>query len=246
MSKINPQATVGQLVAEQPGRSRVFDRLDIDFCCGGKQPLEQVCRKKNLNVEDVVRQLEQEDGATGESQTVWAEASLSDLADHIEQVHHAYLKRELPRLRAMVRKVTAVHGANHPWLLELDGVYASFAAEMESHALKEEGMLFPMIRDLDRGRLTTVDNCGGSVSAPINAMEHEHDDAAEAMRRMRELSNGYTPPSDACNTFRAMLSGLAEVEADTHRHVHKENSILFPRAAKVEAQLRDRLCAAAQ
>jgi regulator of cell morphogenesis and NO signaling len=162
---------------------------------------------------------------------------MTELADHIEQAHHAYLKRELPRLGAMVRKVAAVHGAHFPWLLELNAVFASFAAEMDAHTLKEDQVLFPMIRELDCGRLASSDHCGGSVANPIHVMMHEHDDAGRALARMRELSNGYAPPPDACNTFRAMLDGLAALEADTHRHVHKENSILFPKAAAAEARL---------
>lgn len=231
-------SVVGQLVAERPSRSRVFESLGIDYCCGGKKPLAQACREKGLDPETVRRFLDDSAEPARSDDRNWSEATLTELADHIEQTHHAYLKRELPRLGTLVRKVAAVHGSHLSWLLELDGVFAGFAAEMESHAMKEEHVLFPMIRGLDCGQLPAMDHCGGTVTNPILVMEHEHDDAGRALARMRGLSGGYVPPPAACNTFRAMLSGLVELEDDTHRHVHKENSILFPRAAEAEARLR--------
>lgn len=231
------QTTVGELVAERPSRSRVFEKLGIDYCCGGKKSLAELCEARGLDADTVLTiMLAAEAGAAdGPSEPSWSTASLTELADHIEQTHHAYLKRELPRLGAMVRKVAAVHGDRHPWMLEVDGVFAGFAAEMQSHMMKEEQMLFPMIRSIDRGQPDTGSDCGGpGVANPIRVMEHEHDSSGEDLSRMRKLTDGFTPPSDACNTFRAMLDGLAELEADTHRHVHKENSILFPRALELE------------
>lgn len=225
------QTTVGDLVTRRPSWSRVFEKLGIDYCCGGKKPLEEVCRSKGLDPNTILTTLLATEGNAGdEGRQDWATASLTELADHIEQTHHAYLKRELPRLGAMVRKVAAVHGENHPWMLELDGVYIRFAAEMEAHMMKEEQMLFPMIRSVERGESAATEPCGHGIDAPIRVMEHEHDAAGDDLLRMRELSDGFRPPAHACNTFRAMLDGLAELEDDTHRHVHKENSILFPRA----------------
>jgi regulator of cell morphogenesis and NO signaling len=240
MSDGQVEGTVGQLVAERPQRSRVFETLGIDYCCGGKKPLAQACHEKGLDPAAVRRLLDAEAGpaSPADADADWSRATLTALADHIQQTHHAYLKRELPRLSAMVRKVAAVHGTNFNWLLELDGVFAAFAAEMQSHMMKEDAVLFPMIRALDRGELAATDHCGGSIANPIRVMEHEHDDAGRALERMRELSGGFVPPAGACNTFRATLSGLAELTDDTHRHVHKENSILFPRAAERETGLR--------
>jgi regulator of cell morphogenesis and NO signaling len=241
MSEISIETTVGELVSQRPERSRIFESLDIDYCCGGKKSLALACREKGLDPLTVRRLLDTDLGtAPARSEANWSTATLSALADHIQNTHHAYLKSELPRLLEMVRKVAAVHGNNHPWLLELDGIFRGFAAEMESHTLTEEEVLFPIIRNLDQGRLAAVDDCGGTVLGPIGVMEREHDDAGRALARIRELSDGYVPPADACNTFRATLTGLLDLERDMHRHVHLENSILFPRASEIETHLRQR------
>ncbi len=237
MITLNAHATVGDWVRDRPDRSRVLERLGIDYCCGGKRPLAEACRERGLDVETVVDQLiEPDDAATGDVTDADA-LSLTDLADHIEQTHHAYLRRELPRLGAMVRKVAAVHGERCPWMLELDGVFAGFVAELDSHMMKEEQILFPLIRDLEANGSGPDASRAMSVGNPIRVMEHEHDDAGRALERMRTLSNGFAPPADACNTFRAMLDGLAQLEQDMHQHVHKENNVLFPKAIELEARL---------
>lgn len=228
------ETTVGELVARRPSRSRVFEKLGIDYCCGGKKPLSEICAEKGLDANTVLTiLLATEEGDTSAEQE-WTSASLGDLSRHIEQTHHAYLKRELPRLAAIVHKVAAVHGDHHPWLLEFKRVYTHFAAEMAAHMMKEEQDLFPLIRSLESGEPASTAGYRHGVDNPIRIMEDEHDDAAKSLRRMRELSAGFTPPPDACNTFRAMLDGLNELEADLHRHVHKENSILFPKALELE------------
>lgn len=227
---------VGELVTQRPGRSRIFEKLGIDYCCGGKKPLAEACDSKGLDAGTVLSMLLAMEEDTNGQKENWTDLSLTDLTAHIENTHHDYLKRELPRLGAMVRKVAAVHGVRYPWMLEVDGVYAGFAAEMESHMLKEEQILFPLIRCIDSEDAGSAGDCGPGIANPIRVMEHEHDDAGQALSRMRELTNAFTPPADACNTFRAMLDGLAELEADMHRHVHKENNVLFPVAIEKEKQ----------
>ena len=228
------ETTVGELVARRPSRSRVFEKLGIDYCCGGKKPLAEACADKGIDAGTVLTILLATEEGAGSAERNWASATLAELSRHIEQTHHAFLKRELPRLGAIVRKVAAVHGGHHYWLLELESIYTRFAAEMQSHMMKEEQVLFPLIRSLESGQPGPTTACGHGVDNPIRVMEHEHDDAARSLARMRELSADFNPPPDACNTFRAMLDGLRELEAETHRHVHKENSILFPRSLELE------------
>lgn len=238
MSTLAPtlQTTVGDMVTQRPARSRVFEKLGIDYCCGGKKPLAEACAAKGLDAQTVLSMLLATETAADAhpQEQAWSELSLTELADHIERTHHAYLRQELPRLGAMVRKVAAVHGERYPWMLEVDGIFAGFVAELDSHMLKEEQILFPMIRGMEGGTPQQAGDCGPGIENPIRVMEHEHDDAGRALQRMRDLTNGFTPPPDACNTFRAMLDGLAELEIDMHRHVHKENSILFPKALDLE------------
>jgi regulator of cell morphogenesis and NO signaling len=166
----------------------------------------------------------------------YAEMGMAELADHIEGRHHAYLRAELPRIAAWTEKLASVHGVAHPWLFELRDTFAGMRAELEAHMFKEERILFPMVRELEGSQEAPVFHCG-SVRNPISMMEHEHDDTGAALARMRELSSGFTPPPDACNTFRATMAALEELERDLHVHIHKENSILFPKAAAREAEL---------
>jgi len=230
--------TVGQMVVERPQRSRVFDRLHIDYCCGGKRTLEETCTKRGLDLKTVIAALEAFDAeAEAQGDAVRpANLTMTELADDIERTHHAYLREELPRLGGLVKKVSAVHGQAHPWLSGLRSVYAELVAELEPHMLKEEQILFPMIRELDQAITAPSFHCG-SVGNPIRMMEMEHQNAGAALDRIREMTTDYEIPEGACNSFRAMLSGLEHLEADLHLHIHKENEILFPKASEMEAKL---------
>ena len=233
MNAIDPNVTVGELVAQRPARSRVFEVLGIDFCCGGKRPLREACAAKGLDAATVATMLAAlESGGPAQDGADWTAATMTALCDHIEATHHAYLRAELPRLAAMVRKVVDAHAERDGRLRELHAVFHAFTQELASHMMKEEQVLFPIVRAIESGD-TDPRHCG-SVRNPIGVMEHEHDQAGLALARMRELTSDYTPPADACNTWRALLDGLRELEQDMHQHVHKENNILFPRAAEAE------------
>lgn len=221
MTTIDIRTTVGDLVTAQPSSSRVFMKHGIDFCCGGKRTLGEACRERGLDPAGVVAELS---AIPPEPRNDLADAPLAEVCDYIEQRHHEPARAELERVGALVEKVARVHGAKHPSMVELASVFADFAQELRSHMQKEERVLFPAIRALAAGRPF------GHLRAPISVMEHEHVDAGETLTRMRELGYGYDPPDGACNTFRAALSGLADIESDLFRHVHLENNILFPRA----------------
>ncbi len=227
--------TVGQLVAERPERGRVFERLGIDYCCGGRKPLAAVCADRGLDVQQVVAQLDAADATPASSADPdWTTVPLSQLADHIESVHHAFMRRELPRMAALVHKVAGVHAAAHPDLKELEETFVRFAGDLGIHMSTEESALFPWIRSLEPGP-THGARSNATLDEPVRMMMREHDDAGRALARLRELTNGFTPPDNACGTYRVMLSGLRDIEADMHTHVHKENNILFPRALALEA-----------
>jgi regulator of cell morphogenesis and NO signaling len=239
MSMFKVETPVGQFVIKQPRLARVFERLGIDYCCGGRLTLEQACRAKGLDIALALREL-----AAGEALAPDEEhrrfdgpsASMVDLTDHIVATHHAYLRRELPRLAALAAQVFAAHGSRHPELHELRSVFESMRNELTLHMLKEERVLFPIIAQLDAATEMPPFHCG-TVMNPIRVMEYEHDDTGEAMSRIRELTGDYTVPADACLTYRALLDGLAELEAELHLHIHEENNILFPRARAAEDAL---------
>jgi regulator of cell morphogenesis and NO signaling len=238
MTSLSPEVPVGQLVAERLRRARVFDQLGIDYCCGGRTPLGQACAEKGLDVDKVVRELaaiEIEDGQTDRLDDVLS-LTPSALADHIVATHHGYLRRELPRLSDLVQTVTRAHAERHPDLLAVRDVFMSLKQELELHMQKEEKVLFPMIAQLEAATSLPRFACG-SVSNPIQVMEHEHTDAGLALAQLRTLTDDYSPPADACNSYRALLSGLADLEIDLHHHIHKENAILFPLAMAKETEL---------
>lgn len=227
-NRLDVGTAVGELVAQRPARARVFEELGIDYCCGGKRPLKEVCEEEGLDVARVADRLEKAE-ASASDEVDWNSRSMSELADHIERTHHAYLKAELPRLSALVAKVAGRHGPNHPELSLFARVFEGVRAELEAHMTKEEQILFPAIRRLEADPDGSAFS-GESLAGPIQVMEHEHDSAGEALARMRELTDDYAVPADACNSYRAMLHDLERLEEDMHAHIHKENNILFPRA----------------
>ena len=227
---IDAKQTVGQLVAEQPDRSRVFEQLNIDYCCGGKVTLDRACQKRSLDVESVVKELRSCDQqASPTHQGTANEMGLGELADHIESTHHAYLRIELPRLDALTEKVARVHGDREPKLRQIRETFLELRAELEPHMRKEEQILFPMIRNLEAASAAAVAG-GGALANPVAQMELEHDDAGAALARLRELTDDFQPPDWACNTYRVLFDALQQLEADMHQHVHKENNILFRKA----------------
>ncbi|CAN5494589.1 iron-sulfur cluster repair di-iron protein [soil metagenome] len=237
MIKIESRPTVGALVAANPLRARVFERYGIDYCCGGKIEFADACIRRGLNPAMVVEQLEAQDAeivSTGEPD--WLTAPLTELADHIVEVHHGWLQRELPRLDQLTEKVARVHGERDPRLIELRGLFTRFKGEMEEHTAKEEEILFPLVRTLESNRSHSPISAM-AIARPILCMEREHEEAGGMLRQFRQLTDDYTPPLGACNTWRALCATLAELESETHVHVHQENSILFPRALTLAESL---------
>ncbi|MBZ0173397.1 MAG: iron-sulfur cluster repair di-iron protein [Phycisphaerales bacterium] len=232
---IDPQATVGQLVTERPNRSRVFETLKIDYCCGGKRPLAEACTKLGLDIQDVLGLLRNADAESDRSGgMVDADAfSLTDLANHIEREHHAYLRSELPRLDAMTERVYRVHGESEPRLADVRRAFCDLRDELTSHMMKEEQILFPVIRQLEQSDDAVSFHCG-TIEGPIRQMEAEHEHAGDALVTIRTATDDFQPPEWACNTYRAMLDGLARLERDMHVHIHKENNVLFPKAIALE------------
>ncbi len=224
------ERTVGELVAERPGRSRVFQRNGIDFCCQGGRTLHEACARKNIAVEIILGQLEAELADPSAPGFNPAELAPPELAAYIVEVHHHFLREELPRLHAMAERVANVHGGHTPSLVKVFNIVVNVEAELISHMAKEEGILFPAVAAMSRGEVAPL-----PLDEPINCMIHEHDEVGNAMANLRELTGGFQPPVEACNTYRALFAGLADLEEDLHRHIHLENSVLFPAAQAMMA-----------
>ena len=236
MKQSELDVSIGTLVAERMSRSRVFERYGLDYCCGGKVALSEACKKKGLDPQEVLTALIASDSdEKAVDNTDWRAASLTELADHIEATHHSYLNGELPRLSQLMKKVATVHSKRHPELLQVAETLEALRAELTQHMAKEEQILFPLIRQMESDGPTNF-HCG-SVVNPIGVMEQEHDNAGQALAQLRSLTQDYKVPENACHSYQALLSGLAELESDIHQHIHKENNILFPRAVVVEQEL---------
>ncbi|HUF79544.1 MAG TPA: iron-sulfur cluster repair di-iron protein [Burkholderiales bacterium] len=235
-----PHTPVGQVVAADYRAAAVFSKYGIDFCCGGGRSIEESCQAQGVNpdqvIGEVLRVCEHED-ASAPKFTDWDAPAL---IDHIISKHHAYVRRALPALAAYTAKLSTVHGPNHPELLEVERIVEDVVAEMTSHMMKEEQILFPYVTGLATAAATHGTLPGspfGSVGNPIRMMEDEHESAGNALARIRELTGDYAPPPDACTTYRVCLQELEAFEQDLHAHVHLENNILFPKALRLETEL---------
>jgi regulator of cell morphogenesis and NO signaling len=231
--------TLADVAATSLSAVRVLENHGLDYCCGGKQPLEQACLSKGIKPETIMREIEEARMANHAGRD-WQAAPLHELAAHIVRTHHEYLKLDLPVLGIRLNKVVQVHGARDPQMLpRLAEVYQALRSELELHLHKEEAILFPF---LEQYGLAEAHNRPlppvpfGSIRNPIAMMEHEHENAGGALAEIRSLTNDFELPPYACGTVRALYEGLQALEADLHVHIHLENNILFPRAIALEQQ----------
>lgn len=224
---------LSDLVIDAPGSARILEAFGLDYCCGGQQRLSDACGSQGIDPAAVLLALE---GAPDELGQECAAMTPTELVDHIEATHHEYLKAELPRLDALVTKVSGVHGANHAELADVAAVFGEVRADLEPHLAKEEQVLFPMIRELDAATTAPSFHCG-TLRNPISVMLNEHDRVGDLLARLRGLTDGHRVPDDGCASYRALCDGFAELERDTHMHIHKENNLLFPAVIQLESRL---------
>jgi len=210
-------STVGQLAITVPAASRVFRRYGIDYCCGGRRSLAEVCEERNLDLTSVLAELERESADAEPAESLVDRAS-AELIDHIIERYHDPLRAELPELLAMARRVEMRHADKPAVPRGLADHLAEVMAELSQHLDKEERILFPLLKS------------GGGAAGPIHVMMNEHDDHGAALRQIRALTSDLQPPPGACATWRALYLRLEELEGALMDHIHLENNILFPRA----------------
>ena len=236
MTNIRSDMSLGDLITGYPSLARVLEHRGFDYCCGGRQTIADVCQGRGLDPEAFITEIAGE--VTDSQAEAWAEMDVVTLIDHLEATHHSYLKQELPRLTSLIEKVEAVHRTQHPELTDIARCYGALRADLEPHLQKEEQILFPMVRELATSVTALGFHCG-SLQNPISVMTAEHQRAGQLLDQLSDLTNYYQPPDDACKSYRACFIGLAELNADTRLHIHKENNVLFPAVVALEERLAD-------
>ena len=233
--EINENTQLGTIVADDYRSAKVFSSFGLDFCCGGKTSIADACSKKNIEAKDVINGVVDAcKDVTDTSLASFANWKLSAQIDYIIERHHSYVLGQVPQLKAYLHKVANVHGENHPELIEVFNIFNDVSDELMSHMNKEEVMLFPKIKSNEA--LTPLEN-SPSVSHMVAAMESEHTHAGGEFEQLSALTNNFTPPEDACTTYRVAFTMLKAFEEDLHMHIHLENNVLFPQAMEVEQKM---------
>lgn len=231
---------IGELVAQDYRTASVFKKYGIDFCCQGNRSIRDATDKKKLDSSQLVADLNAVVQSSSQSATDFQSWPLDLLADYIEKKHHHYVEAKTSEIQPYLDKICKVHGAHHPELFGIQAHFNASAGELAMHMKKEELMLFPFVRKLAKAKQenTKVEapHFFGTVQNPIQMMMQEHDTEGQRFREIEALSNSYTPPQDACNTYKATFALLKEFEEDLHLHIHLENNILFPKAIELEKE----------
>lgn len=229
--------TIGEIVKNDFRTADIFTLFGIDFCCGGKVSVSEACAQSGANESVVLAEIEKLQSGNQPPAHDFKSWNIGFLADYIQNTHHQYVSKAIPQILPLAQKVADVHGENHPEVVLINELFDELAGELLSHMQKEEQILFPYIKkivvDESAGRCSDS-FCFGSILSPISVMEQEHENAGIILKELFRLSNGYTAPEDACNTFRVLYGKLKEFEDDLHRHIHLENNILFPKSIELE------------
>lgn len=238
------RTTIGEYVAKDFRTAAVFSKHGIDFCCKGNRTIEEVCDQKKITKTNLLNELNIVLNTKNDSEIDYNSWPLDLLVDYIEKTHHRYVEEKTTILLPFLDKLCKVHGNDHAELFQINKLFKECAGELAQHMKKEELILFPFIKKLVRATIsndTFEKPHFGTIENPIAMMMHEHDTEGERFRKIAELSQNYTPPADACNTYKVTFAMLKEFEEDLHKHIHLENSILFPKATKLEKDFSEKL-----
>ena len=239
---ITTDTTVRDLAMELPQSTRLFEKLKIDYCCGGNKSLAQACASAGVDVHNVMEMLAEVTQSRSPDDGVldFQNVSLTELITHIIHTHHFFTKSELDRLQLLAGKVLAAHGGNHPELVHLGELLTRLSADLKPHMFKEELILFPFIMAMAAAadqKVAVPFAPFGTVNNPIRMMMREHDTAGQILRELRSLTSDYKVPGDACVSYQTLYQALENFEMDLHQHIHLENNILFPKAIDLENRL---------
>jgi regulator of cell morphogenesis and NO signaling len=236
---INSATTVREVALQMPESTRLFEKLRIDYCCGGNQPLADACASAGIDVDSVMEVLGAMTRSNSQDTSAldFQNASLPELIEHILNTHHVFTKSEMDRLDALAGKVISAHGGNHPELIHLGELFKRLCDDLKPHMFKEEQVLFPYIVAMTQAvekDQTRPFAPFGTVNNPIRVMLREHDTAGQILRELRALTSDYKVPPDACISYQTLYEALENFERDLHQHIHLENNLLFPKALELE------------
>jgi regulator of cell morphogenesis and NO signaling len=238
---ITEEKIIGELVAEDYRTAAVFQSFGIDFCCKGNRTIKDVCENRDIEPNILLADLDEVIRNKDREVTDFQSWPIDLLADYIEKKHHRYVQTKTLEIKPYLDKICKVHGEHHPELFEISKHFNATAGELAKHIKKEELILFPFVRKMmkakQEGLKVEAPPHFGTVKNPIQMMMIEHETEGDRFRKIAELSNAYTPPADACNTYRVTFALLKEFEEDLHLHIHLENNILFQKAIELEKQL---------
>ncbi len=238
---VDTKTTIGEIVADDFRTASVFSKYGIDFCCKGHRTLEEVCEKKNVSVAELTEELSRAAHSAIDA-TDYLSWPSDLLIDYIEKKHHRYIEEKSPVLLQYLNKLCKVHGERHPELFRINELFYGSATELAAHMKKEELILFPFIKKMDKAKREGQPlerPHFGTVENPVAMMKDEHTTEGERFEEIAELTNNYNPPADACSTYRVTFMMLQEFEQDLHTHIHLENNILFPRAIAMEKEFQN-------
>jgi len=223
MNYLNNTISIGEVVAFNPLATGIFKEYGIDYCCGGHRPLLEVVNSQGIDKEALYNELQEADTKRREQYinhgNHFSEMSPVTLSAYIEDTHHSYLRKILPEALELLNTIMRVHGKNHRELFKMYQLFGSLKTDLEQHLLKEENLLFPI---LDKPSENISE-----VKSLTNEIITEHEIAGEILRELRNASNDYTLPEDACGTYQKTYTLLIELEEDLHQHIHLENNILL-------------------
>jgi len=236
---ITQEHKIVDIVKESLGTADVFDKYNIDFCCGGDKPIEKACREKGVDSEQLVRELNEKLSMSDSETKFINNLNPAELCDYIEKRHHSYVTEAIPVIQQYLEKVCEAHGQSHPELFKVRDHFDTSAGQLSQHMKKEELILFPFIRKMQKAKAEnqSIEKPHfGSVDNPISMMKEEHSNEGARFEEISSLTNNYEVPQDACNTFRVTYHKLKEFEDDLHRHIHLENNVLFPEAIRMQEE----------
>lgn len=240
--KVTSNSLVSEVVRENYKTAQIFEKNNIDFCCGGNIPLDKASEQANLSVQELIALIQPVMGEQDRDSKFIENLPLDHLCNYIEETHHAYINEKAPFIQQKLEKLCQVHGQNHPELFEVKDLFEGAVGNLAAHMKKEELILFPHIRNLVRAKNTRQSDVPGigNIIGPINVMKQEHDIEGERFRKLDKITGHYTTPDDGCNTYDVTYKELNNFEKDLHRHIHLENNILFPKALDLENELMNR------